>query len=60
MSDKHVITVSETTASCEGKGATGGHPRVFIKLDARTHAGECPYCGQVFKLDPNVKISAAH
>ncbi|MDH5488692.1 MAG: zinc-finger domain-containing protein [Rhodospirillaceae bacterium] len=60
MSDKPAITVNDTTASCEGKGVTGGHPRVFIKLDAHTRSGECPYCGQVFKLDPNAKISATH
>lgn len=54
------ILVQETTISCEGKGQTGGHPRVFIKIDAHVGVGECPYCGQQFKLDPSAKISDLH
>ncbi|MDH5187993.1 MAG: zinc-finger domain-containing protein [Rhodospirillaceae bacterium] len=60
MSDKSAIIVNDTTVSCEGKGDTGGHPRVYIKLDHHTNVAECPYCGQAFKLDPDAKISAAH
>lgn len=60
MSDKPAVTVSETTVSCEGKGATSGHPRVYIKLDPNTHTAQCPYCGQAFMLDPKAKVSAAH
>jgi len=52
--------VSQTTISCDGNADEGGHPRVFLHLDAKTHQVVCPYCSRTFKLDPNAKVSAGH
>lgn len=52
--------VTSTTVACDGDKETGGHPRVFLKLDSHTHEAVCPYCSAKFKLDPNAKVSAAH
>ena len=54
------VIVSETTVACDGTKGDGGHPRVFLKLDADTHEAHCPYCSRTFKLDPNAKVSAGH
>ena len=54
------VTVTTTTVACDGNKDTGGHPRVFLKLDAETHEAHCPYCSRTFKLDPNAKVSAGH
>ena len=56
--DTQIVTT--TTVSCDGNKDSGGHPRVFLKLDDHDHEAVCPYCSQVFKLDPNAKVSAAH
>ena len=52
--------VTTTTVACDGTKDAGGHPRVFLKLDADSHEIECPYCSAKFKLDPNAKVSAGH
>ena len=60
MSEQDIEIVTTTTVACEGTEDDGGHPRVFIQLEADTHEGVCPYCSRRFKLDPNAKVSAAH
>lgn len=52
--------VTTTTVVCDGTADEGGHPRIFLKLDAATHEVMCPYCSRTFKLDPHAKVSAAH
>ena len=54
------IIVTTTTVSCDGNKDTGGHPRVYLKLDDLDHEAVCPYCSAQFKLDPHAKVSAAH
>jgi len=58
MSEAATITVSTTTVACDGDKETGGHPRVFVKLDAETKKATCPYCSKTFVLDPNAKADA--
>ncbi|MCK5166420.1 MAG: zinc-finger domain-containing protein [Rhodospirillaceae bacterium] len=64
LSNNTSVVVQDTTISCQGQGGdndkTGGHPRVFIKIDVHTNSGDCPYCGQNFTLDPNAKVSGGH
>ena len=55
-----LVIVSTTTVTCDGTKDSGGHPRVYLKLDPQTHEIVCPYCSRAFKLDPNAKVSAAH
>jgi len=60
VADQDTVLVTTTTVACDGTQDDGGHPRVFIKLDAHTHAATCPYCSRVFQLDPNANTSAGH
>ncbi len=42
------ITVTDTTAACDGGGGALGHPRVFLTLvDGRV---VCPYCSRTYVL----------
>lgn len=54
-SSDDVVTVMTDTVACDGTEDAGGHPRVFLKIDAESRETTCPYCGRVFKLDPNAK-----
>lgn len=54
------VIVTTTTVACDGTADTGGHPRVFLKLDEDTHEVVCPYCSRAFKLDPNAQPAAGH
>ena len=51
-----VVTVMTDTVACDGTADSGGHPRVYLKIDAASREVECPYCSRVFKLDPAAKI----
>ena len=42
-----VQEVSENRFACDGGGGAGGHPRVYLTLDA-DGIKECPYCGKQF------------
>ena len=55
QSSDDVVTVMSDTVACEGTADTGGHPRVFLKIDAESRETVCPYCSRTFKLDPNAK-----
>lgn len=54
------VLVTTTTVTCDGSKDSGGHPRVYLKLDPTSHKITCPYCSRKFKLDPNAKVAAAH
>lgn len=58
IEDTKIVTTTKVT--CEGTEGSGGHPRVYIQLDAHTHEATCKYCSRTFKLDPNAKVSAGH
>lgn len=58
IEDTKIVTTSKVV--CEGTEGSGGHPRVYIQLDAHTHEATCKYCSRTFKLDPNAKVSAGH
>jgi len=58
VEDIKIVTTMKVT--CEGTEGRGGHPRVYIQLDAATHQATCKYCSRVFKLDPNAKVSTGH
>jgi uncharacterized Zn-finger protein len=38
--------------ACDGGGGQLGHPRVFLAID-ETNQVACPYCGQIFVLEPD-------
>lgn len=50
-----VVTVTDTTAVCDGTHDAGGHPRVYLQIDPETGEVTCPYCSRIFRLDPNAK-----
>ncbi len=52
------INVDSKDTACDGGGGQLGHPRVFLAFDDDGRAA-CPYCGQVFILDPE-KAEATH
>lgn len=54
------IKVETTTIVCAGEGDTSGHPKVYIKIDPARGEAICPYCAQVFQLDPNADLSGHH
>jgi len=58
MTDTAPTTVTSTTVACDGDSESGGHPRVYVKIDAKTGKAVCPYCSKVFTLDPNAKAPA--
>ncbi|MBL4615815.1 MAG: zinc-finger domain-containing protein [Magnetovibrio sp.] len=58
MTETAPTTVMTTTVACDGDQETGGHPRVYVKLDADTHKAVCPYCSKTFVLDANAKSEA--
>ena len=58
MTDTAPTTVTSTTVACDGDPQTGGHPRVFLKIDHHTGEVKCPYCSKKFVLDPNAKVAA--
>jgi uncharacterized Zn-finger protein len=45
------VKVDSKTVSCDGGAGQLGHPRVFLAID-ETNQVTCPYCGQIFVLDP--------
>ncbi|MGI9492289.1 MAG: zinc-finger domain-containing protein [Geminicoccaceae bacterium] len=52
------VKVDSRTVSCDGGAGQLGHPRVFLAIDERNQVA-CPYCGQIFVLDPG-KPEADH
>lgn len=58
MTDKAPTTVMTTTVACDGDLETGGHPRVFVKIDHDSRKAVCPYCSKTFVLDANAKAEA--
>ena len=58
MSKLAPTTAQSSTVACDGEKETGGHPRVFIKIDHDSGKAVCPYCSKVFVLDPNAKADA--
>ena len=58
MTDAAPTTVMSTTVACDGDMQTGGHPRVFVKIDHDTKEAVCPYCSKKFVLDPDAKVAA--
>ncbi len=53
-----VIEVSTTEVSCDGGAGALGHPRVYLKIDARGWV-ECPYCDRRFVLGKGAERAAA-
>jgi len=58
MTDTAPTTVTSTTVSCDGDSESGGHPRVYVKIDPQTRKAVCPYCSKVFVLDADAKAAA--
>lgn len=58
MTDTAPTTVMSTTVACDGDQETGGHPRVYVKIDHHTGQAVCPYCSKKFVLDPDAKVAA--
>jgi len=58
MTDAVPTIVTSTTVACDGDAETGGHPRVYVKIDPKTGKAVCPYCSKVFVLDPDAKAAA--
>ncbi|MGI9450252.1 MAG: zinc-finger domain-containing protein [Geminicoccaceae bacterium] len=52
------VKVDSKTVSCDGGAGQLGHPRVFLAIDD-TNQVTCPYCGQIFVLDP-AKAETGH
>lgn len=62
MTQKDLIdTVAVTTndVACDGTGASGGHPRVWLHIDPATRDVVCPYCSRRFVLEAGVTATAA-
>ncbi len=53
-----IVEVSGTEVSCDGGGGALGHPRVYLKIDARGWI-ECPYCDRRFVLGTGAPRAAA-
>ncbi len=49
MEPPETIDVDESEVSCDGGGGALGHPRVYLRIDARGWV-ECPYCDRRFVL----------
>jgi len=58
MTDAAPTIVTTTTVVCDGDQQTGGHPRVYLKIDSGTGKVTCPYCSKMFVLDANAKTTA--
>lgn len=56
QSTDDVVTAMSDTVGCTGTPGDGGHPLVYLKIDAESRETVCPYCGRTFKLDPNAKV----
>ena len=46
------IKVDSRSVACDGGAGQLGHPRVFLAI-GDTNQVACPYCGQIFILDPS-------
>ncbi len=46
------IKVDSRNVACDGGSGQLGHPRVFLAIDDSNQVA-CPYCGQIFVLDPD-------
>jgi len=56
-SDTTPTTVTTTTVACDGEHVSGGHPRVYLKVDPKTAQAVCPYCSKVFVLDASASTA---
>lgn len=52
------IKVDSKNVACDGGAGQLGHPRVFLAIND-TNQVACPYCGQIFILDP-AKAETGH
>lgn len=50
--------VESRQVACDGGAGQLGHPRVFLAMDGSDQV-TCPYCGQIFVLDPS-KTNVGH
>ena len=44
-----IIQVNDRTVPCDGGGGALGHPRVFLRIEARQVM--CPYCSRLYVLN---------
>ncbi len=58
-SEANDIIATSSVVSCDGGGGEMGHPKVFLTFN-HSHQLTCPYCSQVFRLAPGVKLGHGH
>ena len=42
--------VNSTSVSCKGKEAPYDHPHIYLEIDPKIGAIDCPYCGKKFEI----------
>jgi uncharacterized Zn-finger protein len=45
-----IIHVDDRVVACDGGDAPLGHPRVWLRIEARQV--QCPYCSRLYVLNP--------
>jgi uncharacterized Zn-finger protein len=53
-----IIHVDERTVACDGGNGALGHPRVFLRIEARQVM--CPYCSRLYVLNPGAGHDNGH
>ena len=57
-SSTETIHVDDPVVACDGGGGALGHPRVFLRIEARSVL--CPYCSRIYALKPGSGEDQAH
>jgi uncharacterized Zn-finger protein len=53
-----IIHVDDPVVACDGGDGALGHPRVFLRIVARSVL--CPYCSRLYVLNPGAGHGAGH
>jgi uncharacterized Zn-finger protein len=48
VTPEEIIEVSARSVPCDGGGGALGHPRIWLRIEARE--ATCPYCSRTYRL----------
>ncbi len=57
---KEIVTVTDSTVSCEGNGPVTGHPKVYLTFKPGQDEIVCPYCSRTFQLKAGAQPAHSH